>query len=138
MRCSITTLFFLIVCCAALSAQGTTAANIRFLTSPEVDRVIQNYTNTNRATTTVRGWRLQILSTTDRERMEQTRNSFRVQFPYLPVSYVHNRPYYMLRVGAFTDQKEAVRTQYLIRPYFPSTYLVQDNEIKVSELFDAF
>jgi hypothetical protein len=138
MRCSMTALFFLMVCFTALSAQGTTVSNIRFFTSPEVERVIQNYTNTNRSTTTVRGWRLQILSTTDRERMEQTRNSFRVQFPYLPVSYVHNRPYYMLRVGAFTDQKEAVRIQYLIRPYFPSTYLVQDNEIKVSELLDTF
>lgn len=134
----ITASIVVLACCTALFGQSTSMANIRFFSSPEVDRVIQNYTASNRAATTVRGWRLQILSTTDREKMEQTRSNFRMQFPYLPVSYVHNRPYYMLRVGAFTDQREAVRIQYLLRPYFPSTYLVQDNEIKVSELFDTF
>jgi hypothetical protein len=121
-----------------LHGQATTNVNIRFFATPEVDRIMQGYTSTNRATTTVRGWRLQILSTSDRERMEETRNSFRMQFPYIPVSYIHNRPYYLLRVGAFTDQRDAIRIQYLIRPFFPSTYLVQDNEIKVTELFDAF
>jgi hypothetical protein len=125
-------------CCAVLYGQVPASANIRFFAAPEVDRIMQGYTSTNRSTTTVRGWRLQILSTSDRERMEQTRNTFRMQFPYIPVSYVHNRPYYLLRVGAFTDQRDAIRIQYLIRPFFPSTYLVQDNEIKVTELFDAF
>lgn len=124
--------------CSALKGQTTANTNIRFFATPEVDRIMQGYTSTNRSTTTVRGWRLQILSTSDRERMEQTRSNFRMQFPYIPVSYVHNRPYYLLRVGAFTDQREAIRIQYLIRPFFPSIYLVQDNEIKVTELFDAF
>jgi hypothetical protein len=137
LRCIVVPLCFFLLC-TVLHGQATTNVNIRFFATPEVDRIMQGYTSTNRATTTVRGWRLQILSTSDRERMEETRNSFRMQFPYIPVSYIHNRPYYLLRVGAFTDQRDAIRIQYLIRPFFPSTYLVQDNEIKVTELFDAF
>ena len=129
---------FALLFCSLVSGQGTVQTNVRLLPSPEVDRIMQNYTSTNRSVATVRGWRIQILSTSDRERMEQVRNSFRVQYPYIPITYIHNRPYYLLRVGAFTDQREAIRIQYLIRPAFPSTYLVQDNEIKVTELFDAF
>lgn len=138
MRYFVSALLLIMACNTALYGQGTTFENITFNLSPEVSRVIQNYVSSNRASTTVRGWRLQILSTTDREKMEQVRSNFRMQFPYIPASYVHNRPYYMLRVGVFTDQREAIRIQYLIRPYFPSTFLVQDNEIKVSELFDTY
>lgn len=122
----------------SLSAQTTAVGSVRFLPSPEVERVIQSYINSNRASSTIRGWRVQILSTTDRERMEQTRNNFRQQYPYLPVSWIHNRPYYMVRVGAFADQRDALRIQQLIKPYYPSAYLIQDNEIKITELLDSF
>lgn len=110
---------------------------VSFRETPEVEGVMKNYIQTNRATSFLKGWRVQILSTTDRERMEQVRNSFRAQYPYLALSWVHNRPYYMLRAGAFTNKLEAMRLQQFLRPYYPSAYLIQDTEIEPAQLLGS-
>ncbi|MBK6946798.1 MAG: SPOR domain-containing protein [Haliscomenobacter sp.] len=110
---------------------------VSFTETLEVEGVMKNYIQTNRATSFLKGWRVQILSTTDRERLEQVRNSFRAQYPYLALSWVHNRPYYMLRAGAFTDKLEAMRLQQFLRPYYPSAYLIQDTEIEPAQLLGS-
>ncbi len=122
---------------APVFGQRSGNAGVIFTETPEVEGVINNYIQTNRATSYIKGWRVQILSTTDRERMEQVRNSFRAQYPYLALSWVHNRPYYMLRAGAFTDKLEAMRLQQFLRPYYPSAYLIQDNEIEPAQLLGS-
>ncbi len=110
---------------------------VSFRETLEVEGVMKNYIQTNRATSFLKGWRVQILSTTDRERLEQVRNSFRAQYPYLALSWVHNRPYYMLRAGAFTGKLEAMRLQQFLRPYYPSAYLIQDTEIEPAQLLGS-
>lgn len=130
--------FFLsIVIPGYLFGQDQTNARVEFLESPEVQQVVQNYIHTNRTTSFIKGWRVQILSTTDRERLDQVRNSFRAQYPYLAIASTHNRPYYMLRVGAFTDKLEAIRLQQYLRPYYPSAYIIQDNEIEPQQLLGS-
>lgn len=115
-------------------SQDSTTGAIQFNEAPEVRQVLESYVSSNRNTTYLKGWRIQILSTTDRERLEQVRTRFRTQYPYLSVVSQHNRPYYMLRVGAFTDKLEAIRLQQFLRSSYPTAYLIQDDEIEPQQL----
>ncbi|MFM8450569.1 MAG: SPOR domain-containing protein [Haliscomenobacter sp.] len=115
-------------------AQDTATGMVQFSESPEVQQVLNSYVSSNRNTTYLKGWRIQILSTTDRERLEQVRTRFRTQYPDLSIVSQHNRPYYMLRVGAFTDKLDAIRLQQFLRSSYPTAYLIQDNEIEPQQL----
>ena len=109
-------------------------ARVQFIESADVQQAMQTYIASNRATSLIKGWRVQILSTTDRDRLDQVRNAFRAQYPNLVLTSVHNRPYYMLRAGAFTDKLDAYRLQQFLRSSYPSSYIVQDDEIEPQQL----
>lgn len=102
--------------------------------SYDVQQAMQTYIASNRATSFIKGWRVQVLSTTDRDRLDQVRNAFRAQYPNLALTSVHKRPYYMLRAGAFTDKLDAYRLQQFLRSSYPSSYIVQDDEIEPQQL----
>ena len=129
--------FFILLIPGCVLSQPPGEARVEYTESAEVQQLLQSYISTNRATAFIKGWRVQILSTTDRERMDQVRNAFRAQYPYLSITSLHNRPYYMLRVGAFTDKLDAIRLQQFLRTYYPSAYLIQDNEIEPMQLLGS-
>lgn len=125
-------LFALVPCW--VFGQTQPPARVQFIESADVQQAMQTYIASNRATSLLKGWRVQILSTTDRDRLDQVRNAFRAQYPNLVLTSVHNRPYYMLRAGAFTDKLDAYRLQQFLRPSYPSSYIVQDDEIEPQQL----
>ncbi|MFM8362470.1 MAG: SPOR domain-containing protein [Haliscomenobacter sp.] len=128
---------FLLLCTIApvwVFGQTQSPARVQFVESIEVQQAMQSYVASNRATSFIKGWRVQVLSTTDRDRLDQVRNAFRAQYPNLALTSVHNRPYYMLRAGAFTDKLDAYRLQQFLRSSYPSSYIVQDDEIEPQQL----
>jgi SPOR domain len=84
------------------------AQEIQINETPAVSQLCRNWVNSNRATPRVEGWRAQILSTTDREQADEARNRFRLAYPEVPADWVHEKPYYKLRAGAFRSRLEAV------------------------------
>ena len=80
------------------------------------------------------GWRIQILATTDRQNMESALRQFRNLYPSIPVDWLHTKPYYKVRAGAFTTKRDALRTLYILKADYPGAYPVQDNQIKPEEL----
>lgn len=113
--------------------QAQSATSIFFRPSPSVDRLFEAFVEQNRRSSSVPGWRVQILATTDRQRMEQTRQRFAMNYPTLPISYVHTKPYYKLRAGAFESKAEAERLKQLLDQEFAGVYLVRD-EIPIREI----
>ena len=95
---------------------------------------MQVFAETNKANTEIEGWRIQILATTDRQRMETVRQSFLYRYPNIPVDWVHNKPYYKLRAGAFSSKLEALRLKYILDDDYPGTYPVKDTNISPEEL----
>lgn len=83
------------------------------------------------------GWRVQILATTDRQRLEAVQANFKLNYPSVPVDWEHTKPYYKLRAGAFQTKQEAERLKYELSKQFDGVYLVQD-EVSESELLRAF
>lgn len=91
----------------------------------------------NEEVTKVPGWRVQILATTDRARLESVESEFKVNYPSISVDWVHTKPYYKLRAGAFQTKQEAERLKYTLGRQFEGVYLVKD-EISESQLIRMY
>lgn len=110
------------------------AQKITVSEDPAVKEIMETYISINKSKPYVKGWRVQILSTVDRQEFESVRSSFKARYPYLTTSWVHNRPYYKLRAGAFANKLDALRLQYLLREDYPGAYPAVDNEILAEEI----
>lgn len=89
-------------------SQNIQAQEVQLNEDSKVAQLFRNWTNNNRANPRVDGWRVQIMATTDRQQVEETRNNFRLQYPNVPAEWTHEKPYYKLRVGAFRNKLEAL------------------------------
>jgi hypothetical protein len=114
------------------SAQAQGAVNEK--AEPGIASLMTRYVELNKATPNLKGWRIQILATTDRQRMEDALRQFGSLYPSVPADWVHNKPYYKVRAGAFTSKREALRTLYILKKDYPTAYPVQDDQIKPEEL----
>lgn len=116
--------------CFTLHAQGSVTEKVE----PGVATLMTRFVELNKANPTVKGWRIQILATTDRQRMEEAMRQFGSLYPSIPSDWVHAKPYYKVRAGAFTTKREALRTLYILKKDYPAAYPVQDDQIKPEEL----
>jgi hypothetical protein len=84
------------------------AQEVQLNEDPAVAQLTRAWTNQNRVNPRIQGWRVQLMSSTDRQQVEEARNRFRNLFPDIPAEWIHEKPYYKLRVGAFRTRMEAL------------------------------
>jgi hypothetical protein len=108
--------------------QLLSAQEVQLNEPPEIAQLVKNWTNNNRTNPRVEGWRVQIMASTDRIQIEDGRNRFRSIYPNIPAEWVHEKPYYKLRVGAFRTRQEAVGFISNITD-FPGAYPAKDSNI---------
>ncbi len=130
MKKYILSFLLLAICFTASKAQG----NVTEKVDPAITALMRRYVDTNKSTKTISGWRIQILATTDRQRVEDALNKFVSLYPNIPADWIQSKPYYKLRAGAYTSKRDAIAAQYLLKYDYPTAYPVQDNEIKPEEL----
>ncbi|MBB4080473.1 hypothetical protein GGR28_003107 [Lewinella aquimaris] len=119
------------------SAAGMAQRNFIVTPDPDVARVLDIFAEVSEREDKVEGWRVQVLATTDRRKLETTESDFRVNYPSVPVDWVHNTPYYKLRAGAFFTRQEADRLRQTLSKEFESVYLVKD-EVLETELLKMY
>lgn len=130
--------FFLSLICLIVANAGLNAqASIAIKEDEKVAALLDLFQTTNETTTKVEGWRVQILATTDRRRLETVESEFKANYPSVPVDWVHANPYYKLRAGAFQTKQEAERLKYTLSEQFAGVYLVKD-EVEESELLRMY
>ncbi len=98
-------LLLLFFCCSFLRLS---AQEVQINEDPKITQLIKSWTNDNRATPRIEGWRVQIMASTDRLQVEAGRNKFRTEYPEVSAEWVLEKPYYKLRVGAFRNKQEAL------------------------------
>lgn len=113
-----------------LSAQN----NIQIKEEPNIAQMMNRFIEKNKATTTIEGWRVQVLATPDRQQLDRAKQVFQYKYPNIAIDWVHSNPYYKLHAGAFSTKLEAMRLQYLLRRDYPSAYLVKDNTVRPADL----
>ncbi len=113
----------------AAVASSVAAQQVDIYADPAVDQLFQAWTTQNRARPRIEGWRVQIASSVDRERIESIRTQFLALYPGVVADWVHERPYYKLRVGAFRSRQEAMAFLLQVRPRYPDAYPTRDPNI---------
>lgn len=129
-------LLSLFLLCTGVRAQPPQAApvgNVSVDVPAKVTTLMNLWQDGNEAETELDGWRVQLLATPDRQRLEAVEADFKMNYPSVRVDWVHESPYYKLRAGAFRTKQEAERLKYTLGRQFEGVYLVKD-KIKESEL----
>ena len=75
---------------------------------PKISALVKAWTNNNRVSPQINGWRVQIMASSDRIQVESARERFRNEYPEVPADWTLEKPYYKLRVGAFRSKQEAL------------------------------
>ena len=120
--------FLVIIFCKCAAAQG----NVKIHEDPKVTRIMDLYLRINKSITHISGWRITIITTTDRRLMEQTRMSFQSQFN-MKTKWEYIEPYYYLKAGAFATRGDAASILETIKKKFSSAFLSGD-KISYDEL----
>lgn len=129
--------YFAIVFMVLFSVQLAFAQNVKLSEEPVITKMMEHFINVNKSKEFVDGWRVQILATTDRQKLESARSAFSYRYPSIASNWEHSKPYYKLRAGAFASKLETLRLLYLLKTEYPGAYLVKDNKISPEELIDT-
>ncbi|MEN0002739.1 MAG: SPOR domain-containing protein [Bacteroidota bacterium] len=114
------------------------AQNIQITEEPAITRMMEAFVNQNNEQQSLSGYRIQILATPDRQRVESVKQGFRYRYPNIPVDWVHSKPYYKLRAGAFSTRLEALRLLHILKRDYPRAYLAADRAIRAEELIGTY
>jgi hypothetical protein len=112
------------------------AQNVTYIEEPAVADMMDRHVWLNKQKKFVEGWRVQILATTDRLEMERERQNFRFANPEVTVDWVHEKPWYKLRAGAFISKLEALHLLNKLKQSYPGAYTTKDTSIEPKELLE--
>ena len=115
----------------------TTAQNVSIKEDFPIDKMMTTFISKNKNTYQIEGWRIQIMATTDRRKMEEAKSEFLSNYPDISIDWTHSKPYYRLRAGAFTSKLDAVKLLHKLKEDYPSAYPAKDNNISPQELIEA-
>lgn len=119
---------YLLTLCAVctLYASGLAQRSINVQMDSGVKALYSVFVEQNQGSQQIDGWRLQILATTDRQQLESALQRFKNDYPSIRVDWVHSKPYYKLRAGAFASRSEAERLKYVLSKDYSGLYPVKD------------
>ncbi len=133
MRKSIFTILLVLFALVISKAQGVTISE-----DPTITKMMAAYTGVNKVTTSTQmidGFRIQLMATTDRRKVDQVMSSFSAIYQGVPVTWSQAQPYYRIRVGAFAQRDGASRYLQTIKKDYPDAYIVTD-KVSVAEVMN--
>lgn len=101
----------------------------------QITLAMESYKEKALSESSIDGWRIQIINTDDRRKMESTRSKFASNYPNLKMTWKHVQPYYQVRVGAYKTKLDLEQFLRELKPYFPSAIPIRD-KINKSELIN--
>lgn len=105
------------------------AQEVQLNEDPAVSQLAHAWVDANRADPRVAGWRVQIMASTDRAQVEEGQSRFKAYFPGVAADWIHEKPYYKLRVGAFRSRLEALAFIGTLGEVFAGAYPAKDANI---------
>ena len=133
MRKSILSILLVFFALVISQAQGVTISE-----EPTITKMMELYTGVNKTTAAAQmidGYRIQLMATTDRRKVDQVMSSFSSIYQGVPVTWSQAQPYYRIRVGAFAKRDGASNYLQTIRKDYPDAYIVTD-KVSVAEVMN--
>ncbi|HEV9035178.1 MAG TPA: SPOR domain-containing protein [Puia sp.] len=126
---------------AGRAAAQTDSGGVNVTVDPRVDQLIKKQISINEATTLearrhVPGFRIQVINTPDRNKVNAAKIKVYEQFPDWRPYLIYQAPNYKLRVGDFKTEDEANAAMQQLSRLFPSgLYVIRDIiEVKLSDV----
>lgn len=103
---------------------------------PRLDLLVKKQADINDVTSrdgrrTDKGFRLMIISTSNREEALAAKTKVYTYFPELKAYLWHQSPYYKVKAGNFKDRKDAEAFQRRLNTYFPKGVFIMKDIIEV-------
>lgn len=111
-----------------LSGQG-----IAITEHGSIRTVMNQYISQNQNNPMIEGWRIQIISTDDRRKMESFKAKFESLYPRMYINWEHRNPWYLVKVGAFKTKLELQGFIHQLKDEFPQAIPIKD-QVSKSEL----
>jgi hypothetical protein len=111
-----------------LASQGIT-----IIEHGNVRHIMQMYMQQNQEDVYIQGWRIQIITTNNRRKMENAKAKFRYKYPNINLSWEHKSPYYLVKVGAYQEKIDLQGFLLDLKSDFPGSIPIMD-KIKKEEL----
>lgn len=99
-----------------------------------VERIMMRFKEINQSKPTASGWRIQVLASTDRRKVEAAYSVFKSRYPYIPCEWKHISPYYKLQAGAYLTRLEAIAALEKIKVHYRTAFPTIDQHISINEL----
>ena len=96
---------------------------------------MEQYISLGQEQTEIDGWRIKLVSTTDRRKMEGARYTFQATFPEIKAYSKYENPYYSLTAGAFETRFDLEPLLVKIKAILPEAIPFRDR-IGKAELFE--
>ena len=115
-----------------LAAQGTLQED------SGVARMLRTYGELHKSKSTIKAWRIQIIASSDRRKVETEKNRFENIYPYLRLELVHDNPYYIIKLKdvAYREKIDALHLLHRIKRRYPAAILVLD-DVKPQKLLTS-
>lgn len=110
-------------------------AQVQITEDPSVGSLVQKHIDQNRMSATIPGWRIQLLATTDRRKVENEESKFIQRYPLVQVDWEHSKPYYKLKAGAFATRLDATRLLKELRKDYSSALLTR-SDVSINEVLN--
>lgn len=119
-----------------LMITGTIGAqNSQISESPKVKSFMENFVKIGKEEPYIDGWRIKVISTTDRRALESAKWVFENKYPDMVYALSHEAPYYSLKVGAFETRLDVEPMLVQFKEDFPLAIPFRDRIMK-TELFE--
>ena len=94
---------------------------------------MNDFVYTNQQKESIKGWRIQIITTNDRRNSENAKARFQRLYPEINVKWKQEVPFYKVQIGAYETKEELQAFLQEIKVDFPSAIPVVDN-VGIDEL----
>jgi hypothetical protein len=128
---SLLTISFAYFICLAVSF----GQNIKVNEPIALSEVMSEFQKRSMAEKEVDGWRIQIITTDDRRKMEAAKSKFETMYPEIFLKWEHIVPYYKIKIGAYKTKLDLQAFLQELREEFPSAFPIPD-KVKKAELVD--
>jgi hypothetical protein len=92
-----------------------------------LDSLIEKLKETNSIHKTIKGYRIQLFSGTERGNANEVKTRFLKLYPEFSAYLLYNQPYYKIRVGDFRTRLDAEVAYNKIKSVFDECIIVSDN-----------
>jgi len=108
-------------------------AQVSVVEESGISRMMSDFVRQNQQKKTIKGWRIQIITTNDRRKSEAAKAKFESMYPGMAANWIQEVPFYKVKVGAFETKEELQALLLELKHEFPSVIPVVD-QISVDEL----